>query len=340
MKVLKIIIGITVLVIALIFGYLAMLPSTYSIERSITIEAPQALIMEHLAKFSDWENWSPWKAKDPQAKYTYEGKDGVLGSKMSWVTSLPTDNKNQIGEGGMILTELTKSTATFELWFVKPWEMTSKNGFELTTDGNKTIVRWYDSGEFSFFARPAGKIIKDKVGPDFESGLAKLKALVEKFAASIEIIYVIEEVIVDSVSYYSLTDSVNREKMTSTTETMLTGLTEFAANNDIEVSGAPFTIYHYWDSKTTKMECGIPVTDNSIEGKDRITAGSTYTGNALKTTHLGGYKNSEKSHSSIGDYVEIHRKMIIGNPWEVYIAGPMNEPDTSKWITEIYYPIQ
>ena len=45
MKVLKIIIGITVLVIALIFGYLAMLPSTYSIERSITIEAPQALIM-------------------------------------------------------------------------------------------------------------------------------------------------------------------------------------------------------------------------------------------------------------------------------------------------------
>ena len=32
--------------------------------------------------------------------------------------------------------------------------------------------------------------------------------------------------------------------------------------------------------------------------------------------------------------------MIIGNPWEVYIAGPMNEPDTSKWITEIYYPIQ
>jgi len=340
MKVLKIIIGIAALVIALSFGYLAMLPSNYTIERSITIDAPQTIVMEHLANFSEWENWSPWKAKDPEAKYTYEGDDGAIGSKMSWVTSLTPENENQIGEGGMILTELTTSKATFELWFLKPWEMTSKNAFEVSSEGGKTTVRWYDSGEFSFFARPAGKVMEDKVGPDFESGLAKLKALVEKFAASIEIIYVIEEVMVDSVSYYSLMDSVNREKMALTTETMLTGLTEFAANNDIEVSGAPFTIYHYWDSKTTKMECGIPVTDNSIEGKEGITAGSNYAGNALKTTHLGGYKNSEKSHSSIGDYVEIHGKMIIGNPWEVYIAGPMNEPDTSKWITEIYYPIQ
>ena len=340
MKVLKIIIGITVLVIALSFGYLAMLPSTYSIERSVTIEAPKALIMEHLANFSEWENWSPWKAKDPKAKYTYEGEDGVLGSKMSWITSFPADNKNQIGEGGMILTELTKSTATFELWFLKPREMTSKNGFELTTDGNKTIVGWHDSGELSFFARPAGKAKDERVGPDFENGLAALKTHIEKHAASIEIEYVIEEVNVESVYYYSLTDTVSREEITSATKTMLTGLMEFAANNTIEVSGAPFTMYNSWAGKTTKIECGIPVTDNTIEGKEGITAGSYYAGNALKTTHLGGYKTSEKSHSSIGDYVEIHGKMIIGNPWEVYIAGPMNEPDTSKWITEIYYPIQ
>jgi effector-binding domain-containing protein len=339
MKVLKIITGIALLVIALSFGYLAMLPSTYSIERSVTVEAPQAIVIEHLAKFSDWENWSPWKTKDPQAKYTYEGEDGVLGSKMSWITSLPADNRNQIGEGGMILTELTKSTATFELWFVKPWEMTSKNGFELTTDGNKTIVRWYDTGELSFFARPAGKAMDERIGPDFENGLTALKTHIEQHAESIEIIYVIEEVTVESVAYYSLTDSVSRKKMIRATKTMSTNLMEFAASNSIEVSGSPFTIYHFWDGKTTKMECGIPVTDNSFEGKKGITAGSTYAGNALKTTHLGGYKNSEKAHNAIGDYVEINGNVFIGAPWEVYLKGPMNESDTSKWITEIYYPI-
>ncbi len=340
MKVLKIIIGIVVFVIALSFGYLAMLPSTYTIERSVTIEAPQTIVVDHLANFSEWENWSPWKAKDPDAKYTYEGADGAIGSKMSWVTSLPADNKNQIGEGGMILTELTKSSAIFELWFIKPWEMTSKNGFDLSSEGNITTVRCYDTGEPSFFARPEGKAMDERVGPDFENGLAKLKAHVEKHAASIEVEYAIEEVTVESVAYYSLTDSVSKEKMISATKTMMSDIMEFTANNTIEVSGSPFTIYHFWNGKTTKMECGIPVIDNSIGGNEGIIANSTYAGNSLKTTHLGGYKNSEKAHNAIGDYVEINGNLFIGPPWEVYFKGPMNESDTSKWITEIYYPIE
>lgn len=94
MKVLKIIIGIVVLVAVLGLGYLAMLPNNYTVERSTEINAPKAFVMQHLANYTDWDNWSPWKAKDPNAKYTYEGSDGAVGSKMSWVTSLPAEDKN------------------------------------------------------------------------------------------------------------------------------------------------------------------------------------------------------------------------------------------------------
>jgi len=339
MKVLKIIIGIVVVVIALSFGYLAMLPSTYTIERSVTIDAPQSIVMDHLANFSEWENWSPWKAKDPDAKYTYEGADGAIGSKMSWVTSLPADNKNQIGEGGMILTELNKSSAIFELWFVKPWEMTSKNGFDLSSERNITTVRWYDTGELSFFSRPVGKMMDEMVGPDFENGLAKLKTHVEKHAASIEVEYVIEEVTVESVAYYSLTDSVSKEKMISATKTMMSDIMEFAAKNTIEVSGSPFTIYHFWNGKTTKMECGIPVADNSTESTNGIFSGATYAGAALRTVLLGSYENGEEPHNAIADYAQENDIEITGAPWEVYLVGPGTEEDPTKWVTEIYYPM-
>ena len=335
----KIIIGIVVLVVALGFGYLAMLPSTYMIERSITIDAPQSMVMEHLSNYSKWEKWSPWKAKDPNAKYTYEGEDGAIGSKMSWVTSLPPEDKNQIGEGGMILTELTDSKAAFELWFVKPWEMTSKNGFDLTSENDQTTVRWYDTGELSFFARPVGKMMDDMVGPDFESGLAKLKMQVEEEASNMKTEYVVERVDVESTPYYSMIDSITKEEIENTTGRMMGGLMAFAAENGMEPIGAPFTIYHTWDGKTTKMECGIPVADNSVAGTEGILRASTYAGSALKTVMLGSYENGEEPHNAIADYAEENGIEITGAPWEVYLVGPGTEPDVAKWVTEIYYPI-
>lgn len=340
MKVLKIIIGIVVVVAALGFGYLAMLPSNYTIERSITIDAPQDLVMDHLANFSEWESWSPWKAKDPAAKYKYEGEDGVIGSVMSWVSSLPPEDKNQIGEGGMKLTELTESKAAFELWFVKPWQMTSKNGFELSSEDGKTTVRWYDTGELDFFSRPVGQMMDEMVGPDFESGLATLKAHVEEHAANMGTKYAVEQVQVEAMSYYSMTDSVMVEGIGESTQNMMGGLMTFAGSNGIKIVGAPFTIYHTWDGKSTKMQCAIPVADNSAEGTDGITNGTSYAGNALKTVMMGGYGNGEDPHNAIADYAEANQVEIIGAPWEVYVSGPATEPDTTKWLTEIYYPIK
>ena len=339
MKVLKIIIGIIVLVIALGLGYLAMLPSTYTIDRTVTIEAPQELVMQHLANFSEWDNWSPWKAKDPDAKYTYEGEDGAIGSKMSWVTSLPPDDENQIGEGGMTLNELTADKATFELWFVKPWEMTSKNGFDVSSIDGQTTVRWYDTGELSFFARPVGKMMDSIVGPDFESGLADLKTLVEKRAETMKTSYTVEKVSVEAKPYYSMIDSIAKEEIENSTGKMMGALMAFTSSNGIEPDGAPFTIYHAWDGKTAKMECGIPVADNSTASTDGILSGATYAGAALKTILLGSYDNGEEPHNAIADYAKENDIEITGVPWEVYLVGPGTEEDPTKWVTEIYYPI-
>ncbi len=339
MKVLKIIIGIVVLVAVLGLGYLAMLPGDYTIEREIEINAPQAFVMEHVANYTAWDNWSPWKAKDPNAKYTYEGSDGAVGSKMSWVTSLPPEDKNQIGEGGLTMVSVSENNVEFTLAFVKPWEMSSVNGFDLSEADGVTKVRWYDKGELSFFARPVGKMMDEMVGPDFEEGLAKLKAHVEEQAATKGNGYTVEQITVEAAPYYSITDSVAREEIESATQKMMGGLMEFVSSNSIEIAGAPFTIYHTWDGVSTKMQCGITVADNSTAGSDGIEKGMTYAGNALKTVMLGSYENGEEPHNAIAEYAKANEIEITGAPWEVYLVGPGTEEDPSKWVTEIYYPI-
>lgn len=341
MKVLKIILGIVVVVVVLGVGYLAMLPANYTVERSITINAPLDLVNQHVVKFSEWDNWSPWKAKDPDAKYTYEGEDGTVGSKMTWVTSLPAEDENQIGEGGMEVTKADANTVEYKLWFVKPWEMGSMGGFKFSSsEDGKTEVTWYDTGDLPFMARPMGKMMDEMIGPDFEEGLAKLKAHVEEHAASMGNSYEVEEVVVDATPYYSMTDSVTREEIETATQKMMGALMAFTASKGVEVTGAPFTIYHTWDGKTTKMECGVPVADNSVNGSDaEINNGNTYAGKALKTVMLGSYENGEEPHNAIGDYAEANGVEIIGAPWEVYLVGPATEEDPTKWVTEIYYPI-
>ncbi len=339
MKVLKIIIGVLLMVIVLGFGYLAMLPSNYTIERTVTINAPKGVVMQHIANYSEWDHWSPWKSKDPDAKYTYAGDDGAIGSTMSWVTSLPPEDTNQIGVGGMTLSSLAGDQVVFELSFSKPWEMTSTNGFDLSEENNVTTVRWYDTGELSFFSRPVGKMMDQMVGPDFEKGLAKLKSHVEEHAANMKTNFIVEQVQVKGLASYSIMDSIKRANLAKAKANMLSELKAFTEEKSIEITGSPFTVYYTWDSLTTKIVYGIPVANNAKMGKGLIMKGDTYAGDALKTTLLGSYENGEEPHNAIAEYAQENDIAITGVPWEVYLVGPSNEEDATKWVTEIYYPI-
>jgi len=46
------------------------------------------------------------------------------------------------------------------------------------------------------------------------------------------------------------------------------------------------------------------------------------------------------AYNSINEYFEIGGGLTqTGGPWEVYATDPGAEPDTSKWLTEIWFPV-
>jgi effector-binding domain-containing protein len=43
---------------------------------------------------------------------------------------------------------------------------------------------------------------------------------------------------------------------------------------------------------------------------------------------------------TIQAWLEENARCVAGSPWEVYATDPGAEPDVSKWVTEVYYPLE
>jgi effector-binding domain-containing protein len=122
--------------------------------------------------------------------------------------------------------------------------------------------------------------------------------------------------------------------------TLFGELSAFMQKNKIEMAGYPFCIYYSWDyTKPFVMECAIPITAK-VPTSGRIVYRDFEPTKVAKTIHKGSYESTAKTHENINTYLNINKIEIVGFPWEVYVTDPTTEPDTSKWITEIYYPIR
>ncbi len=154
-----------------------MADDTYTVERSVTIEAPPERIYEQIADFRNWTSWSPWEEVDPDLQRTYSGADSGTGAVYRW------SGNRKAGRGRMEITDATEpSRVRIDLVFEKPWKARSETLFTIQPDGSGSRVTWTMTGQKTRMTKVMGIFTSmDKlVGPDFEKGLARLKATTEK----------------------------------------------------------------------------------------------------------------------------------------------------------------
>ena len=174
---LKLIFILALLIIAALLILATTKPDSFRIERSINIEALPERVFPLIADLHNFNLWNPWAKKDPNAKNTYSGSESGVGSKYAW-----EGNKN-VGKGSMEVAKLTPSSeVVYKLDFISPFEAHNQAIFSLTPHGESTTVSWAMEGPANFMTKVMHTLFSmDKmVGPDFEAGLADLKALAEK----------------------------------------------------------------------------------------------------------------------------------------------------------------
>jgi hypothetical protein len=176
----NVLIVLVVIVVALV-GFIQTRPATFHIERSAVVSADPAVITAHIADFHAWADWSPWEKMDPAMKKTYTGDPGAVGSTYSWV------GNDKVGEGKMTITDVKPGqSVTLQLDFIKPFASTNVTTFNVAPEGSGAKVTWNMDGKNNFMSKAMCIFMNmdSMVGPDFEHGLAKLKAVTEAAPAA------------------------------------------------------------------------------------------------------------------------------------------------------------
>jgi uncharacterized protein YndB with AHSA1/START domain len=152
-------------------------PDDYRLTRSTVIWAPAAKIFPHVNDLRQWENWSPWAKLDPNAKISFEGPLAGPGAMFHW------SGNDKIGAGTMTITESKPNDRiATRTDFTRPFEGSSNADFVFSQTGDQTNVIWTMSGTQNFIGKAICLVMSMErtVGPDFERGLAQLKAVSER----------------------------------------------------------------------------------------------------------------------------------------------------------------
>lgn len=157
-------------------------PDTFRVARSITIKAPPEQVYPLINDLRANTKWSPFE-KDPEMKRTFSVVSSGKGATYAW------DGNMDVGAGEIAITEATPpSKVIMNLSMVRPMEGQNTVEFDLApAAGGNTEVTWVIHGEQPFLGKIVSVFLdcEAMIGPEFEKGLAKLKAVAENETASI-----------------------------------------------------------------------------------------------------------------------------------------------------------
>lgn len=329
MKALKIIGIILLVIIGLLLIVPAFLPSEVTTRGEIYIKAPAAVVFNQVNSLRKWADWSPFERADTTMNLVYRGSEYGTGSEMFW-----TNHRND--SGIQVITEsIPYSFLKMELDFFKGSKAYSTWTF---TENDSTQVVWkvFMPGLGYPLGRLMGLMMPAMMEPMHAGGLKNLKNLVEANPA--------EATLVDLTAMHVLLvkDSAAIGEIGNVLGKCYGEILATSLANGIEITGAPFCIYYNWDNnRPIVMEPGIPVNKPLLtKPGQRVQYRLIPPGKYAKAIHYGPYEKSDLTHIRVQDYLKSNNIQTYGYPSEVYITDPGSTPDTSRWMTEILYPVK
>jgi effector-binding domain-containing protein len=335
MKFLKIfgIVILVIIVLIVILGFIA--PKGYHAERTVSINAPKAMVFNQVKYWRNWQAWSPWAEQDSAMQIMIEGTDGEVGSGYKWI-----GDPDITGRGEMTNTGLKEGEEiTYHLHFLEPWESES-DGYVRLMEGEsgEVEVAWGFQGEmpFPWNIMMLFTSMNDMIGKDFDRGLTLLKDIVEKEKAAIER-FDIQTGIFPAKNYAGIRNEVPFSEMQTFFQNSYAQIQQGIQIKRLRVTGAPAGLYYSWDMQHMKSDMAAAFAIRGNLKTDQIQMIHIPAQTAYRIDYYGGYEGLYFAHMALGYYLN-DKGLTMKMPCiEEYITDPTSEPDTSKWLTKIYY---
>jgi hypothetical protein len=323
---LSILVGIIV-VAALVIG--AIEPTDIIVKRSALIKAPKEAVFEQMVLFKNWPNWSPWYKMEPTAKIVYEGIDGEPGSSYRWAGGKKT------GAGMMSNSGVKGTEMNFDVLFTKPRKGKAHGILSADDTAGMTKATWSFSMHMPYPMNAMCLFMDmDKMlGGDFESGLNNMKQYLESQGPAIEI----KEMMYPAHVFAGARQVVFWNEMDSF---FMKSFKTMGKELGSKINGPAGGLFFDWDTvnKRADMAAVFPVSDTLKLGKG-IAVFQAGPSRAYMAVQKGGYSSSMRFHAALAKRAASNGQTVT-NKIEEYVVSPGQEPDSNKWVTNIYYLVK
>ena len=152
---------ISIVIFLLLFvAFSLLLPSHVRISRAVNINAPISEIQPHVASLDKWGSWNTLLS-DTSIRIISIGSRQIKADKLD------------------IQLKASKADSVFTTWS-QPNGKSFDSNFSFASSAGVTVVQWYFDFHFKWPWEKFGSLVYDnRMGPDMEKSLTRLKGLVE-----------------------------------------------------------------------------------------------------------------------------------------------------------------
>jgi effector-binding domain-containing protein len=294
------------LILCLLAGFL-LLPSKVVLSEKMFINANQNGVVRLLTEKDKWQQW--WPAD--QSGIVYDSLNFSFQQELAKmaVLQVPYGDTLLPVQLNIVFTNRTSSAVLFQ---VSLPEATS----------------------------PLQKVSNYFKGRKIENGIEDILQRLKAFAEKEENIYgfvVRQEKVKDSAlvaTRFEMTGYPDTKQIYSA----VADLRRYIDSAGAKETGPPMLHIDADGNQQYRAMVAIPV-DRLLDGNGQIEPKRMVLGKILVTEVKGGSHTVEKAMQSFQAYVTDHRRTSPAMPYQSLVTNRQQEPDSTQWVTRLYYPV-
>jgi hypothetical protein len=300
-----------------------------TVQSEILINQPREYLIDYLADFRNWPAWSPWLVLEPNCPVICSGIPGLVGHDYHWEGQL-------LGSGRMVLREKTPDRLEMGLALQHPIVVKAVIVIKIQPQDQGCKLIWLTEFTLSWAYFYLKKRMKFNLCSDFQRGFSMLKNLLEKdsIRSRLERVGLVDQ---PGLDYIGIEVTSELGHLGTVVEENLARLSQFCAEQAIEPTGPPFTLYKKLDLHTFQAEyvTAIPVAQaETVEAP--FCSGSISATPAYVSRHIGDRAFVSNGWAQVNlvarrDKLKLH-KQYVG--LERYLNDPA-DTDIARLQTEV-----
>ncbi|HEX5624622.1 MAG TPA: SRPBCC family protein [Saprospiraceae bacterium] len=306
-------------------------PSSYKYNQEIKIDGPYKMVYLLINDFKDWPKWISWQKSDPDLVFTPGPTQVYVGASFKF-------DGNELGTGKVELESAYQDSLLTARMDASALPDKLEMRWQIVPEGSKSVYVTFVArmrGQIPFWKRALHFGMKDRLDGMFEQDLEGLKLYIEGLIQSN--FGILQETYAGR-KYFGIMDIVPNNKIPAYYAKTYPKVYQFLDSMGVAVVGPPAGLIMDWEGKSGLVAI---VAAYPVEADLRRIKGFTYleippTQN-FKLEHFGSYNTLRNAHAKLSYIMDNSPYELKAPIIEEYVTSPSQEPDTSKWLTNIHY---